>query len=199
MVKTASTMLSLGTKAPDFSLVNVDGKTISLANFKDAKALLVIFMCNHCPFVKHVADELTRLAHDYLPRGVAVVGINSNDSTKYPEDSPERMVHEAEDRGYPFPYLFDEEQTVAHAYHAACTPDFFLFDSAQRLVYRGQLDSSRPKTTIPVTGQDMRAALDAVLTDKPIPEPQRPSIGCNIKWREGNEPEYFDPIGVKGT
>ena len=198
MVKTASTMLPLGTKAPNFSLVNVDGKQVSLADFKDAKALLVIFMCNHCPFVKHVAGELTRLANDYMPRGVAIVGINSNDSTKYPEDSPEQMVHEAEERGYPFPYLFDEDQSVAHAYRAACTPDFFLFDGSQRLVYRGQLDSSRPKTTIPVTGQDMRAALDAILAGKPIPEPQRPSIGCNIKWREGNEPDYFDPIGVKG-
>jgi peroxiredoxin len=191
-------MLPLGTHAPEFSLINVDGRTVSLGDFRDAKGLLVIFMCNHCPFVKHVAAELTRLANDYLPRGVAIVGINSNDTATHPEDSPEQMVHEAEERGYPFPYLFDEEQSVAQAYRAACTPDFFLFDSAQRLVYRGQLDSSRPKTSVPVTGSDMRAALDAILASQPIPEPQKPAIGCNIKWRPGNEPDYFDPIGVKG-
>jgi peroxiredoxin len=189
-------MLPLGTHAPDFALVNFDGRTVQLSDLKDAQALLIIFMCNHCPYVKHVATELARLAYDYLPRGVAIVGINSNDSSKYPEDSPEQMVHEAELRGYPFPYLFDEDQAVAMAYHAACTPDFFLFDGEQKLVYRGQLDSSRPKTDIPVTGADLRAALDAVLAGNPVPSEQRPSIGCNIKWREGNEPEYFNPQGI---
>jgi peroxiredoxin len=197
MVKTASTMLPLGTKAPDFNLVNVDGRTVSLADQKHAKALLVIFMCNHCPFVKHVAEGLTKLAHDYLPRGVAIVGINSNDTSAHPDDSPERMVQEAELRGYPFPYLFDEDQSVAQAYRAACTPDFFLFDGQQRLVYRGQLDSSRPSSNTPVTGQDLRAALNAVLAGKQVDTDQAPSIGCNIKWKPGNEPNYFDRMGVK--
>ncbi|MEZ6112833.1 MAG: thioredoxin family protein [Pirellulaceae bacterium] len=138
MVKTASTMLPLGTKAPDFSLINVDGRTVSLADFKSSRALLIVFMCNHCPFVKHIADELAAIARDYMPQGVGMVGINSNDTSKHPEDSPEQMVHEAEMRGYMFPYLFDEEQEVAQAYKAACTPDFFLFDEDQTLVYRGQ-------------------------------------------------------------
>lgn len=196
MVRTASTMLPLGTHAPDFALVNVDGRTVQLSDLRDAKALLVIFMCNHCPYVKHVADELARLAHDYLPRGVVLVGINSNDTSAHPEDSPEQMIHEAEARGYPFPYLFDEDQAVAQAYHAACTPDFFLFDGEQRLVYRGQLDASRPKSQIPVTGQDLRAAIDCVLAGKPVTSEQRPSIGCNIKWKPGNEPGYFNPAGT---
>jgi peroxiredoxin len=197
MVRTASTMLPLGTKAPDFELLNVDGRTVSLADFKDAKALLVIFMCNHCPFVKHIAEGLVSLANDYLPRGVAIVGINSNDTSAHPDDSPERMVHEVEERGYAFPYLFDETQEVAQAYRAACTPDFFLFDGQQQLVYRGQLDASRPNSGIPVTGQDLRAAIDAVLAGQPVPEDQAPSIGCNIKWKPGNEPEYFNPAGIK--
>lgn len=197
MVRTASTMLPIGTKAPDFSLVNVDGRTIGLSDFQGAPALLVMFICNHCPFVKHIAHELAQLAHEYQTRGVAIVGINSNDSTAYPDDSPEQMVHEAEQRGYTFPYLFDEDQTVAKAYHAACTPDFFLFDRDQRLVYRGQLDDSRPKTDIPVTGKDLRAALDLVLAGKEVPPEQRASIGCNIKWKAGSEPDYFNPTGVK--
>ncbi|MCA9153823.1 MAG: thioredoxin family protein [Planctomycetales bacterium] len=196
MVKTASTMLPLGTKAPDFSLINVDGRTVSLADFKSSRALLIVFMCNHCPFVKHIADELAAIARDYMPQGVGMVGINSNDTSKHPEDSPEQMVHEAEMRGYMFPYLFDEEQEVAQAYKAACTPDFFLFDEDQTLVYRGQLDSSRPGNGIDVTGNDLRAAIDAVLAGRPIPDPQVPSIGCNIKWRSGHEPEYFNPSGV---
>lgn len=198
MVKTASTMKPLATKAPDFSLVNVDGRTVGLADFNDAKALLVIFMCNHCPFVKHVAPELTRLAHDYMGKGVAVVGINSNDTAAHPEDSPERMIHEAEERGYPFPYLFDENQEVAKAYGAACTPDFFLFDKQRKLVYRGQLDSSRPGNDKPLNGEDLRAALDALLAGKPPLDKQLHSIGCNIKWKPGNEPAYFNPAGVKG-
>jgi len=197
MVKTASTMKKLGTSAPDFKLVNVDGRIVGLDDFQDKPALLVIFMCNHCPFVKHVADGLTRLAMDYLPKGVAIVGINSNDAATHPHDSPEQMVHEAEARGYPFPYLYDETQEVAKVYGAACTPDFFLFDKSRRLVYRGQLDASRPGNNIPVTGSNLRAALDAVLAGKPQAEKQIPSLGCNIKWRSGNEPVYYDPVGVK--
>lgn len=197
MVKTASTMTSLGSSAPDFSLLNVDGRMVGLHDFDDQPALLVIFMCNHCPFVKHVADELTRLARDYLPRGVAVVGINSNDTATHPGDSPEQMVHEAEARGYPFPYLFDETQEVAQAYRAACTPDFFLYDQSRKLVYRGQLDASRPGNGVPNDGRDLRAALDALLAGKPLPEKQIPSLGCNIKWRAGGEPSYYDPAGVK--
>ncbi len=196
MVRTNSTMLPLGTKAPEFSLINVDGTTVSLSDFADAKALLVMFMCNHCPYVIHVAPELARLAAYYQQKGVAVVGISSNDASQYPQDSPEQMVHEAESRGYSFPYLFDEDQAVAKAYRAACTPDFFVFDENQSLVYRGQLDSSRPKTDIPVTGEDLRAALDAALSGNPVPEPQRASLGCNIKWKDGAEPDYFDPAGV---
>lgn len=196
MVRTASTMMPLGTAAPDFSLVNIDGQTVSLADFADAKGLLVIFMCNHCPYVKHVAPHLTQLAMEYLPSGLAIVGINSNDTAAHPQDSPEQMVHEAEQRGYPFPYLFDEDQTVAQAYKAACTPDFFLFDADKKLAYRGQLDSSRPKTDIPVTGQDLRKAIDAVLAGGKPSETQMPSIGCNIKWKPGNEPTYFNPKGA---
>jgi peroxiredoxin len=197
MVKTASTMRKLGTPAPDFSLTNVDGRLVGLDDFQDQPALLVIFMCNHCPFVKHVADGLAQLARDYLARGVAIVGINSNDAAAHPQDSPEQMIHEAELRGYPFPYLFDETQDVAKAYGAACTPDFFLYDKSRKLVYRGQLDASRPGNGVPVTGSDLRAALDALLASKPLPEKQIPSIGCNIKWQAGNEPEYFDAAGVK--
>lgn len=196
MVKTASTMLPLGTAAPHFALVNVDGTTVTPGDFAAAKGLLVMFICNHCPFVKHVADELARLANDYVPRGIAIVGINSNDSTKYPEDSPEQMIHEAEQRGYIFAYLFDEAQEAAKAYHAACTPDFFLFDGDQKLVYRGQLDGSRPGNGIPVDGVDLRGAMDRVLQGLPQVEEQTPSIGCNIKWVEGAEPEYFDPNGT---
>jgi peroxiredoxin len=197
MVKTASTMRKLGTPAPDFKLMNVDGRLVGLSDFDDQPALLVMFMCNHCPFVKHVADGLTKLASDYLPRGVAIVGINSNDAAAHPHDSPEQMVHEAEQRGYPFPYLYDETQEVAKAYGAACTPDFFLYDKSRKLVYRGQLDGSRPGNNVPVTGADLRAALDAVLAGRAPPENQIPSIGCNIKWRAGSEPQYYDPAGVK--
>ena len=198
MVKTASTMQPLGSTAPDFSLLNVDSRTVSLSDFEDSQALLVIFMCNHCPFVKHVAPELTRLAMDYMPKGVAIVGINSNDTATHPEDSPERMIHEAEERGYPFPYLFDEDQSVAKSYGAACTPDFFLYDKKRRLVYRGQLDPSRPGNNVPLDGRDLRNALDLLLAGKPLPEKQTPSIGCNIKWQAGNEPEYFSSTGIKG-
>ncbi len=198
MVKTASTMMPLGTSAPDFSLINVDGRTIGLSDMQGAPALLVMFMCNHCPFVIHVADHLASLAHEYQQRGVAVVGINSNDTASHPQDSPEQMVHEAENRGYAFPYLYDETQEVAKTYGAACTPDFFLFDGEQKLVYRGQLDGSRPGNDVPVTGEDLRRALDAVLSNQPVPSDQKPSLGCNIKWKAGSEPSYFDPEGVKG-
>ena len=191
MVRTASTMLSLGTSAPEFSMINVDGKMVSLADFADAPALLVIFMCNHCPYVIHVADQLAVLAHEYMARGVAVVGISSNDVASHPADSPEQMVAEAEQRGYGFPYLYDDTQEVAQAYRAACTPDFFLFDADKKLAYRGQLDASRPESGLPVTGEDLRAALDAVLSGNPPAEDQIPSLGCNIKWKSGGEPGYF--------
>ncbi len=191
MVQTASTMMELGVEAPEFSLPDCRGKTVSLADCADAKALLVIFMCNHCPYVKHVADGLSKLAVEYQRRGVAVVGINSNDVQNYPDDAPDKMLEEAKRRGYTFPYLYDQTQEVAKEYHAACTPDFFVFDHQRRLVYRGQMDGSRPGNNVPVTGQDLRAALDAVLAGKPVSPNQKPSLGCNIKWRPGNEPDYF--------
>jgi peroxiredoxin len=184
-------MLPLGTKAPDFSLVNIDGRAVSLADFDDSKSLLVMFICNHCPFVKHIADALAKFGAEYMNKGLGIVAINSNDVANYPADSPEQMVAEAESRGYPFPYLYDESQDVAKEYHAACTPDFFLFDRGRRLVYRGQFDSSRPDSGIPLTGADLRAAVDAVLAGKKPSERQQPSIGCNIKWKPGNEPDYF--------
>lgn len=196
MVKTASTMLSLGTQAPDFSLPNVDGSTVSLADFKDAPALVVIFMCNHCPFVKHLAAELAEFGREYQAKGAAIVAISSNNVSKHPEDSPEQMVHEVEQRGYTFPYLYDETQEVAIDYRAACTPDFFVFDKEQKLAYRGQFDSSRPNSGMEVTGEDLRRAVDAILAGDGAPAEQIPSIGCNIKWIEGKEPEYFDPAGV---
>jgi peroxiredoxin len=184
-------MLPLGTKAPDFRLADPSGKVVSLADFKSAPALLVIFMCNHCPYVKHIRGGLAQLARDYRPRGVAVVGINSNDVANYPVDSPAKMAAEAASAGYTFPYLYDETQAVAKAYRAACTPDLYIFDKDQRLVYRGQFDDSRPGNGVPVTGKDVRAALDAVLAGKAVSSTQKASIGCNIKWQPGNEPEYF--------
>ncbi|HXT58477.1 MAG TPA: thioredoxin family protein [Pirellulales bacterium] len=197
MARTPSTMLPLGTPAPDFRLANaVDGQAVSLADFRDAKALLVAFICNHCPFVKHVAAGVAQLAKEYQAKGVAIVGVNSNDVAAHPDDAPEKMAEEAKRRGYTFPYLFDETQAVAKAYRAACTPDFFLFDPSKRLVYRGQLDSSRPDNGMPVTGQDLRAALDAVLAGKPPLDDQKPSIGCNIKWKAGNEPDYYGHVAV---
>lgn len=184
-------MLPLGTSAPDFRLPDTTGKTISLKDLKDKQALLVIFMCNHCPYVKHIRSGLAQLARDYLPRGVAIVGISSNDVVNYPADSPAKMAEEARAAGYLFPYLYDETQEVAKAYRAACTPDLYLFDQDQRLVYRGQLDDSRPGSAIPVTGKDLRGAIDAVLAKKNVSPQQKPSIGCNIKWKPGNEPDYF--------
>lgn len=201
MVRTASTMLALGTKAPAFSLAdtqaNANGKSVSNSDFT-GKPLLVIFLCNHCPYVKHVAGEIARLTSEYQAKGVGVVGISSNDVSSHPDDGPEKMSAEAAAQGYTFPYLFDAKQEVARAYRAACTPDFFLFDANHCLVYRGQLDDSRPKNGLPLTGKDLRAALDAVLAGKPVAELQKPSIGCNIKWASGQEPEYFDPMGVTG-
>jgi len=191
MVSVPSTMLELGTLAPDFSLPNTDGRTVSLDTFGDATALLVMFICNHCPYVKHVQGELARLGRDYGPRGVALVAISANDAAAYPADGPDKMKEEKARVGYPFPYLYDATQAVAKAYRAACTPDFFLFDAEQRLAYRGQLDGSRPKNDVPVTGKDLRAALDAVLAGRPVPPDQIPSIGCNIKWKPGNAPGYF--------
>lgn len=191
MVKTASTMLPLGTAAPDFSLPNVDGRMVSLKDFKGSKGLVVAFICNHCPFVVHIRPEFAKFARDYQAKGIAVVAINPNDTKAYPADAPDKMKAEADSAGYVFPYLFDETQSVAKAYRAACTPDLFLFDGKQRLVYRGQFDDSRPTNGVPVTGSHLRAACDAVLAGKVIEEGQRASIGCNIKWRPGNEPNYF--------
>ena len=191
MALTPSTMLPLGTTAPDFKLPATDGQTVSLADFHGNAALLVVFMCNHCPYVIHLRAGLAQLARDYLPRNVGIVGISSNDAANYPADGPDKMKEEAKKAGYLFPYLYDETQAVAKNYRAACTPDIFLFDKNQRLVYRGQFDASRPNNGIPVTGNDLRAALDAVLAGKAVSEKQIPSIGCNIKWKAGNAPDYF--------
>ncbi len=191
MARTESTMLALGTQAPDFSLKSTDGSSVSLADFKGAKALLVIFMCNHCPYVVHLRSAFTEFAREYQEKGLAIVGINSNDVESYPADSFEKMIEEKAAAGYPFPYLFDETQAVAKAYRAACTPDFFLFDANQKLAYRGQWDASRPRNDLPVTGEDMRAAVDAVLAGKAPSLEQTPSMGCNIKWKPGNEPDYY--------
>ena len=198
MVRTASTMLALGTKAPSFKLKNIDGQFVSLSDFQGKQGLVVIFMCNHCPYVKHVAPELSRISKDYMPRGIGFVGISSNDSDAYPDDGPVKMAEEAAIQGYTFPYLLDEDQSVAIAYNAACTPDIFLFDSDLKLVYRGQLDDSRPKTDKPLTGKDLRAALDCLLNHQPVSAEQLPSIGCNIKWKPGSEPGYFNALGISG-
>lgn len=191
MAATPSTMLELGTTAPLFNLPDTEGNAVCLDDFWEHEALVVMFLSNHCPFVKHVRHALAALARDYEPRGVAFVGINANDVERYPADSPEMMRREKEAVGYSFPYLFDETQQVARAYRAACTPDFFVFGPERELVYRGQLDGSRPGGTAPVTGADLRTALDAVLEGRPVPAEQRPSVGCNIKWKPGNEPAYF--------
>ncbi len=190
MALTPSTMLPLGTPAPNFSLPDTSGKTVSRDDFTQAKGLLVIFMCNHCPYVKHVREEIARLGKEYEDKGIAVAGINANDVGTYPDDSPENMAKEAAAVGYTFPYLYDETQEIAKAYRAACTPDFFLFDGERKLVYRGQLDDSRPGNDVPITGKDLRAALDLVLAGQPVPEDQKPSLGCNIKWKQNNAPDY---------
>jgi len=191
MTMTASTMLPLGTGAPPFSLPDTSGKTVSLSDLAESEALLVVFTCNHCPFVKHIIDDFVKLAREYQGRGLGIVGVNSNDVAHYPEDRPELMAQLAAEKGFAFPYLYDESQEVAKAYHAACTPDFFVFDKERRLVYRGQMDDSRPGNGEPITGADLRAALDAVLEGQAVPDEQRPSMGCNIKWKAGNEPDYF--------
>jgi peroxiredoxin len=191
MVMTPSTMLPLGAPAPSFRLPDLSGRVVSIHDYKHAPALLVAFICNHCPFVRHVRLEFARLAREYQENGVAVVGINSNDVEAYPDDSPAGMAAEAKEAGYTFPYLFDETQEVARAYRAACTPDFFLFDRGRRLVYRGQMDDSRPGNNLPVTGADLRRALDAALSARPVLSEQKPSVGCNIKWKPGNAPDYF--------
>jgi len=191
MALTPSTMLPLGTNAPDFKLPDTEGKMVSLADFKGQAALVMVFMCNHCPYVVHIRAGLAQLARDYLPRVVGIVGINANDAENYPSDGPALMRDEVKKAGYTFPYLYDETQAVAKAYRAACTPDIFLFDKNQKLVYRGQFDASRPGNGVSVTGKDLRAALDAVLAGGPVPQNQQASMGCNIKWKAGNEPDYF--------
>ncbi|MGP1384446.1 MAG: thioredoxin family protein [Thainema sp.] len=192
MVKTASTMLELGTSAPDFQLPDVvSGETVSLADFKDKSALLMMFICQHCPFVKHVQDELARIGQDYVPQNVGIVAISANSVQTHPQDSPEHLKQMAETLGFNFPFCYDETQEVAKAYTAACTPDFFLFDGDMKLVYRGQLDDSRPGNDKPVNGKDLRGAIAAVLAGDSLPADQKPSIGCNIKWTPGNEPDYF--------
>ena len=195
MVLVPSTMLALGTSAPDFSLPEPhSGRIVSLSDFEGAPALLVAFLCNHCPYVQHIAGRFAEVAAEYRRRGVAVVGISSNDVVTHPADGPVHMKREVDRRGYAFPYLFDETQEVARAYRAACTPDFFLFDARRRLAYRGRFDAARPSSPELVTGRDLRAAMDAVLAgEKPSPE-QVPSIGCNIKWRPGNEPPLTPPL-----
>jgi peroxiredoxin len=184
-----SYMLPLGTEAPDFALTDVvTGDTVKLADLADADALLVMFICRHCPYVRHVSGGIAALARDHRDTGLAIVGISPNDPNEYPEDAPESLAEDARESGYTFPYLFDETQEVAKAYHAACTPDFFLFDRERRLVYRGQLDDSRPRNGLPVTGEDLRAAIDATLSGEAVTGDQNPSVGCSIKWRPGNEP-----------
>ena len=191
MAAVNSTMLPLGTKAPGFALPDTSGRTVSLADFKGAPALVVMFICNHCPYVIHIRSELAKACKDFQARGVAVVGISSNDAVGYPEDGPDKMHDEVKMVGYTFPYLYDESQKVALAYHAACTPDFYVFNKDQLLVYRGQFDDARRGNTLPVTGKDLRAAVDAALAGKPVSAEQKASIGCNIKWKTGNEPDYF--------
>jgi peroxiredoxin len=191
MARTESIMLPLGSIAPDFKLPDVTtGEFVSLSQFAGTKALLVMFMCEHCPFVKHVQDELARLGHDYVSQGVGIVAISANDVSNYPQDAPEHLKAMAQHLSLNYPILYDETQAVAKSYQAACTPDFFLFDGDRRLIYRGQLDDSRPGNDKPVTGADLRAAIDAALAGKPAIADQKPSIGCNIKWKPGNTPAY---------
>ena len=191
MAATESTMLELGTAAPDFSLPDtVSGQTVSLATFAGKKGLLVMFLCPHCPYVRHVESGLAALLKEYAGAPLGIVAIGSNDAAQYPEDGPDGLRAQAARLGFDFPYCYDESQAAAQAYRAACTPDFFLFDGARKLVYRGQMDGARPKNQIPVTGADLRAALDAVLAGRAVNPVQRPSLGCNIKWKPGNEPAY---------
>jgi peroxiredoxin len=192
MAATPSTMLDLGTPAPDFSLNDVTtGAGISLGTFRDKDVLVVMFICHHCPFVQHVKAELARLGRDYAKTSTGIVAISSNDPAVSSDDSPEGLKRMAAEWGLPFPVCFDETQAIAKAYAAACTPDFFVFDRTRKLAYRGQLDDSRPKNEKPVTGADLRAAIDALLAGRAVNPDQKSSIGCNIKWRKGNEPDYF--------
>lgn len=193
MALTPSTMrLGLGTQAPGFRLPDaVSGKTVALQDFAGKKGLLVMFICRHCPYVQHIQQELARLGKDYAGKDLGMVAVSSNDAASYPDDSPANLKGMAQELGFTFPFCYDETQEAAKAYTAACTPDFFLFDQERRLVYRGQLDDSRPGTAKPVTGRDLRAAMDAVLAGRLVSPDQRPSIGCNIKWKKGNEPDYF--------
>ena len=188
MSLTPSNMLPLDTPAPDFNLPATSGERVSLASFTDKPLLLVAFICNHCPFVKHVRHQLAALAKEYQPKGVGFVAINANDTQAFESDNMDNMIREVAEIGYPFPYLLDESQAVAKAYDAACTPDFYLFDSGRKLIYRGQMDASRPGNDIPVTGEDLRKAMDAALKGQAVSSRQTPSIGCNIKWKPGNEP-----------
>jgi len=190
MAVTPSTMLPLGTPAPDFRLPDPSGKLFSLGDFAEAPGLLVAFLCNHCPYVKHLRAGFAHFAREFQQRGLAIVAINANDAKTHPEDAPPRMAEEAKRQAYVFPYLYDETQEVAKAFRAACTPEFYLFDAGRRLVYRGQFDASRPGNAIPVTGRDLRAACDALLAGDPVAADQQPGIGCNIKWRRGNEPAW---------
>jgi peroxiredoxin len=186
-----SRMIALGSPAPDFALPDVvSGRTVKLADFAAAPALLVAFICNHCPYVKHVRDAFVAFAREYQQKGLAVVAISANDPASYPDDAPEAMAREASRAGFTFPYLYDETQAVARAFEAICTPEFFLFDRARRLVYRGRFDASRPGSTEPVTGADLRAAVDALLAHRPVPAEQHPSMGCSIKWKPGHAPAY---------
>ena len=193
MVVTPSTMPPIGMAAPDFTLPDVDGRAVSLEDFDGAKALVVVFMCNHCPFVKHLKGAFRDFAAEYQEKGMAVVAINSNDAERFPQDGPEAMARDAAAHGYSFPYLWDESQEVAKAYRAACTPDFFLFDEGRSLAYRGQFDGSRPGSDVAVTGEDLRAAADAVLARRAPSPDQRASVGCNIKWKPGNAPSVPPP------
>jgi peroxiredoxin len=191
MVRTHSTMLALGSAAPGFDLPNVSGGQVSLQDFEQKKALLVMFISKHCPFVKHILEELTRLGKDYYGSELGIVAISANDVENFPDDAPQQLKEMSEISGFKFPVCYDETQETAKAYRAACTPDFFLFDSKRKLVYRGQLDDSRPDTSIPVDGRDLRKAIEAVLNDEAVDQDQKPSLGCNIKWIAGNEPDYF--------
>ena len=192
MALTASTMLPLGTKAPDFNLPDVvSGNAIALSNYADKQALLVMFICQHCPFVKHIKAELAKIGKDYANSNLGIVAISANDVDNYPDDAPQKLKAMAQELNLAYPVCYDESQGTAKAYTAACTPDFFLFDASQKLVYRGQLDDSRPSNGKPVTGKDLRAAIDAVLAGKDITFEQQPSVGCNIKWKSGNEPSYY--------
>ena len=192
MARTPSQMIDLGTEAPNFSLPDVvSGRNVSLDDFPDAKGFMIAFICNHCPFVQLIRHEFARYGRDYTDKGIAVIAINSNDILAHPEDGPDAMADDARRFGYTFPYCLDEDQSVAKTYQAACTPDLYLFDADRKLVYRGQFDDARPGSDFPVTGADLRAASDALLAGQSIPEPQKASLGCNIKWKPGNEPAYY--------